>query len=78
MPKEITPTEFRKDLYRLLDQVLESGVPLEIRRKGAKLRIEPVLPRRDIRTLPSHSGTIQGDPEEIVHLDWSGSWDPEL
>jgi hypothetical protein len=78
MPKEMTPTEFRKDLYRLLDQILESGVPLEIRRKGKKLRIEPVLPRRDVRALPGHPGTIPGDPEELVHLDWSSSWAPEL
>ena len=35
----LTPTELRRDLYRLLDQVLETGVGLEVERHGRVLRI---------------------------------------
>jgi hypothetical protein len=26
--------------------------------------------------LDAHPGTIAGDPEELVHLDWSDEWRP--
>ena len=34
----------RQNIYQLLDQVLDTGVPLEIERKGRKLRIVPEPP----------------------------------
>jgi len=69
-------TALRADLYRLLDQILETGVPIEVERNGRRLRIVPVesTSRLDrIRPLP---GLIVGDPEDIVHMDWSGEWRP--
>lgn len=38
----VTASELRRNVYRLLDEVLESGVPLEIVRRGRTLRIVPV------------------------------------
>lgn len=35
----ITASQLRQDVYRLLDHVLETGVPLEIERGGRRLRI---------------------------------------
>ncbi len=40
--KTVTPTELRTNIYRLLDEVLQTGVPIEIRRGDRRLRIEPV------------------------------------
>lgn len=44
---EVTLTEFRKKLFALADQTLETGVPLRLRRKGRVLvlRAEPDAPR---------------------------------
>lgn len=78
MPKEITPTTFRKNLYRILDEILDSGTPLDIRRKGQKLRIVPVNQKSGLHTLEAHPGTITGDPEDLVHMDWSDHWEPRL
>ena len=78
MPEEITPTELRKNLYRLLDKILQTGTPLDINRKGHKLRIVPLQGPSRIADLEPHPGTIACDPEEIVHMDWSGQWKPKL
>jgi len=78
MAKEITPTEFRKNLYRFLDEVLNSGTPLDITRKGRKLRIVPLDQKPRLHNLEPHPGTMNCDPEDLVHIDWSDSWKPEI
>jgi PIN domain nuclease of toxin-antitoxin system len=35
--KTITPTEFRSNHYRLLDEVIDTGIPLEIKKGGKTL-----------------------------------------
>jgi antitoxin (DNA-binding transcriptional repressor) of toxin-antitoxin stability system len=40
--KTVSPTELRSNIYKLLDEVLSSGVPLEINKGGEILRIVPV------------------------------------
>jgi len=74
----VSPSELRANIYRLLDQVLETGVPLEIDRNGRLLRIVPDEPVDRLSRLVPHPGTIVGDPEDLVSLDWSGCWTPDL
>lgn len=64
----------RANLYRLLDRVLETGEPLEIERHGARLRIAPLERPGRLERLRPHPGFLPGDPDEIVHLDWSAEW----
>lgn len=71
----ISASKLRQDIYRLLDEVLASGRPLEIERKGHRLRIVPVDGPSKLSNLRPHD-CLQGDPEDIVHLDWSGEWAP--
>ncbi|HLG72825.1 MAG TPA: type II toxin-antitoxin system Phd/YefM family antitoxin [Chloroflexota bacterium] len=70
----MTATELRKNLYRLLDQVLETGEPLEIERRGQRLRIVPEQTGSKLDRLVPHPDYIAGDPEDFVHIDWSGEW----
>lgn len=72
----ITASELRQNVYRLLDNVLNTGTPLEIERGGRHLRIVPVEGSSKLSRLTAHAGTIPGDPEELVELDWSGEWRP--
>nr|MBF0223749.1 type II toxin-antitoxin system Phd/YefM family antitoxin [Desulfobulbaceae bacterium] len=64
------------NIYKLLDQVLETGEPLEIERKGQTLKIVPPTSPHKLDRLPSNRGYLGCDPEEIVHLDWTGDWNP--
>ncbi|MEO5510611.1 MAG: type II toxin-antitoxin system Phd/YefM family antitoxin [Longimicrobiales bacterium] len=66
----------RADLYRLLDRVLETGIPLVVERKGESLLVIPARKAGRLARLKPRPGYLKGDPEEIVHLDWSSEWRP--
>lgn len=71
----LTASKLRENVYRILDQVLETGVPVEIERGGKLLRISAAEPRSKLENLKRRD-CIVGDPEDLVHLDWSGEWRP--
>ena len=71
MVMRLSLTKVRSDLYKIVDRVLETGVPVEIERRGRKIRIVPVREKSKLDNLVKRPGTIVGDPEEIVHMDWS-------
>lgn len=73
----VSPSELRANIYRLLDEVLATGTPLEIERKGRKLRIVPDEPVSKLSRLKPRPGFIIGDPDDLVHMDWSEYWDPD-
>ena len=43
----ITASKLRENVYRILDEVLATGVPVEIERNGRTLRIVPTTARSD-------------------------------
>lgn len=73
----VTASQLRADVYNLLDRVLETGEPLEIERGGRVLRVVAEPRGSWIDRLVVRDGVLVGDPEELVHVDWSGEWKPE-
>ncbi len=75
---KITASKLRESVYKLLDRVLETGIPIEIERRGRTLKIvvadEP--PRTKLERLEPQPDAIVGDPDDLVHLDWSSEWKP--
>lgn len=71
----LTASRLRQDIYRILDKVLETGVPVEIERRGKVLRIVPPPECSKLDSLPRRD-YLSADPEEIVHVDWSETWRP--
>ncbi len=71
--KPLTASQLRADVYRVLDRVLATGEPVEIVRRGARLRIVKPDTGRRLADLPRRP-VIVGDPEELVELDWSDEW----
>lgn len=69
----ITTSKLRQNIYKLLDQVAETGVPLEIRRKGKILKIVVENQRSKLAALKKRD-VVVGDAEELVHIDWSSEW----
>ena len=69
----VNASTLRSNIYRLLDDVVETGKPLTVVRKGVTLTISPVSPRGKLSRL-AHRACIVGDPHAIVHLDWSKEW----
>ena len=71
----LTASKLRQNIYKILDEILETGQPVEITRKGRTLRIVPDSPPSKLDKLIRRS-IVNGDPEDIIHLDWSGEWKP--
>jgi antitoxin (DNA-binding transcriptional repressor) of toxin-antitoxin stability system len=75
----ISATKARADLLRLLDQVIETGQPVEILRKGRAVRIvlaDSASKADWVKRLAPRPGYVVGDPDDLVHLDWSDGWRP--
>jgi len=72
----LTASRLRMDVYRVLDQVLETGAPAVVQRRGKLLRIVPAESVDRLKRLRARPEFIKGDPEAIVHLDWSSEWRP--
>ncbi len=71
----ITASQLRQDIYRLLDEVLRSGKPLQIERKGRTLRVIPDDVAGRLAGIHTQPEAIVGDPENLVSSDWSQEWD---
>ena len=69
----LSATKLRQNLYNILDSVIESGIPVEIERKGRILRIIPEVQVSKWDRLEEHS-IVVGDPEDIIHIDWTDEW----
>jgi hypothetical protein len=51
-------------------------VPLEVERRGRRLKIVVADPPGRLANVVPDRTYLAGDPDEIVHLDWSGEWRP--
>ncbi len=75
MREPVTPSQMRQDIYRLIDRVLETGEPLLIKRRDRTLRlVADDMPRDRLASIRTNPDVIGGDPEELVSVDWSDTW----
>ena len=68
--KTVTPTELRGNIYRILDEILNTGIPVEVDKGGRKLIIAPVERTDKLQNLVRRKDFIKGDPEDLVSLTW--------
>jgi hypothetical protein len=59
----------------MLDSVLETGLPVEIERKGRLLKIVEDKPAPKLSKLMKRA-YLRDRPEDIVHMDWMQYWKP--
>ncbi|HUD99054.1 MAG TPA: hypothetical protein VMR62_05730 [Bryobacteraceae bacterium] len=70
----ITASKLRENVYRILDEAIETGVPVEIVRKGVVLRIVLESPPSKLARLKKRPGMFVGDPDDIIGMDWLSEW----
>ncbi|MBF0278478.1 MAG: type II toxin-antitoxin system Phd/YefM family antitoxin [SAR324 cluster bacterium] len=68
--KSITPTELRGNIYKILDDVLNTGIPIEINKGGKKLKIVPAEKFNKLQNLVSRPNAIKGDSNDLVSINW--------
>jgi hypothetical protein len=71
---KITASKLRENIYSILDQALETGVPVEVIRKGKILKIVPEVQPDKLSRLKKRPNYIVGDSEDFVHMDWLHEW----
>ncbi len=69
--RTITPTELRSNIYKFLDEILNTGIPIEISKAGKKLRIIPVEKTSKLQNLISRPDVIKGDPDDLADISWA-------
>lgn len=69
----ITATRLRENIYSILDQVAETGEPVEIERKGKILRIVSEKKASKLDRITKRDDFV-GDLDSIIHMDWSQEW----
>ena len=69
----VTASKLRENVYRILDEAIETGLPVEVIRKGVVLRIVAQKPASKLARLKKRSGFV-GDPDDIIGMDWSKEW----
>jgi prevent-host-death family protein len=69
----ITATALRQNVYQILDEVIETGKPVEVIRKGSVVRLVPQKKVSKLSRLIKRK-VYDGDPDEIIGMDWSKEW----
>jgi hypothetical protein len=74
----LTASRLRENVYKILDEVLATGKPVEIERKGRILRIvADVPPGSRSSRIKKRPGLINGNPRDLAEIDWAKEWNPE-
>ena len=76
--KTLTPTELRGDIYRILDEILDTGVPVEVVKGSRKLVIAPAERTDKLRHLTKRNRFIKGDPEDLANVTWESEGSLDL
>jgi len=69
----ITASKLRENVYRILDEAIETGEPVEVVRKGVTLTIVPPKRVSKMANLKKRKVFV-GNVEDIVGMDWSKEW----
>ena len=70
----MTASALRRDIYRILDRVLEIGEPVLIERHGGRVRISAEDVPSRLEALVRRPEVVVDNGDDFVHLDWSNEW----
>ncbi|MBX9587430.1 MAG: type II toxin-antitoxin system Phd/YefM family antitoxin [Gammaproteobacteria bacterium] len=65
----ITATQFRNNVYGILDEVLSTGIHVDIERHGKHLRIVALDKPHKLKNLKPIKNLIVGDPVDLENIE---------
>jgi hypothetical protein len=65
--RPISLTALRSNLFKIVDEVIETGNPVELERKGIRLKIVIEAKKSKLENLKPHD-CIVGNPDELIDL----------
>lgn len=71
----VKATHLRNNIYRILDRIAKTGIPVEVERKGQYFQILPKKKKSKLANLKKKK-YLKGAPMEYAHIDWTQEWSP--
>ena len=68
--KKVTLAELSNNIEHLLDEVLKTGIPIEINKNGKLLKIVSVEKKDKLESLTIKPNVIKGNPDDLVNISW--------
>ncbi len=72
----ISLTALRNNIFKIVDEVIKTGNPVELERKGHRLKIVMEAKKSKLENLKSHD-CIVGNPDELIDLKVAEWYEPE-
>ena len=70
---KLTVTKFRQNIYKYLDKAIDTGISIELERKGNIIKIIIEKPKSKLSNLEPHN-YYSGDYRDIDNIDWIKEW----
>ncbi len=74
----ITPTELRANIYNILEEILRTGIPVEINKGNRRLKIMPVAKTDKFSNLLSRPNAIRGNVDDLADIHWQNEVNLDL
>ena len=72
--KKVTQKELINNIKELLDEIIKTGIPLEIDKNGKLFQIipleKPVETKDKLKNLTFKPDVIEGNPDDLVNISW--------
>lgn len=72
MMKKINSLEFRQNVDHLLDEIVNTGVSIQVERNGTILEIKAVKKTSKLDQLVLRPDFIVGNVDDFVNVSWEG------
>jgi hypothetical protein len=72
----ISLTALRNNIFKIVDEVIKTGNPVELERKGHRLKIVMEAKKSKLENLKPHD-CIVGNPDELIDLKVAEWYEPE-
>lgn len=71
---KLTASRLRQEIYKILDEVIRTGKPIEIERNGSLLKIIAVKHNFNKLAKLKKRRLSDEDSDHFEHIDWTGEW----
>ncbi len=74
---KISASSLRQNIYKILDEVIATGTPIEIERNGNILKIIPTDRQHSKLEKLKRRILTDEDSDAFAHIDWTHEWKPK-
>ncbi len=67
-------TQLRQNIFNAIDKVIETGNPIEINRRGHKLKIVLEAKKSKLASLVKRNNVIKCSNDDLIYNNWIREW----